>query len=103
MMRNLKFHLCAVVAIMLLALGSLSCAREDEESLDSYVGALPPKQSAIQKHIVYHKKERTRSGELVKLDPVVYEGDTVIILEQIGVGDALRWIQNKWFSPFGII
>lgn len=84
-MRNLKF-LFGLAIVLLLTFSSSSCAKEDEESLDGYVEALPPIQSAIKKHIADHKKELTRSGELVKLEPVIYDGDTVMYVANYNDG-----------------
>ena len=67
------------LAAVLLSLGSFSCTREDDVNLkDTPNGSASPKESAIQKHIADHQKERTRSGALVTLEPVIYEGDTVM-------------------------
>ena len=81
MMKNLK-NWFGLAALMLAGLVASSCAREDVE-VD---GALPTKESAIYKHIADHKKERTRAGDPVRLEPVIYEGDTVMYIANYGEG-----------------
>lgn len=81
-MRKKLINPFAPAVILLVTLGVASCEREDEIMEDA---ALPVKESAIYKHIADHKKERTRSGE-VKLEPVVYAGDTVMYIANYGEG-----------------
>ncbi len=86
----LKFRF-GLAALLLAGLAASSCAREDVEvepvDLSEIIEeSLPPKQSAIYKHIADHKKERTRAGEMVKLEPVIYEGDTVMYIANYGDG-----------------
>lgn len=83
-MKNLK-NWFGLAVVLIFTIGSSSCVR-DEEGLNGSVEALPPNKSAIQKHIADHKKERTRSGEEINLEPVIYEGDTVMYVANYGEG-----------------
>lgn len=74
-MRKKLINIFAPAAALLVTLGVASCEREDQEP--KFVNDLPPKESAIYKHIADHKKERTRSGDDARIEEISTDDDSV--------------------------